>query len=76
MSNEIKLLMALIDALGFEVETTIDREIRGQDPDRIHHEWLKQQGRRVVTDLHGECTSQLIEPIVSYKLSKSDWRQE
>jgi len=83
MTNEMKLLQALCEALGFEVETTLDYQERkeskeaamkintlpvGGNPERV----LATIGNGVMLDIdEGEIyTSLLINPIVDYKLHK------
>lgn len=89
MSQEMKLLEALCDALGFDVEKTIDRQERketeydarkynrgfGSSTDRALR---TKQGQMLDIDSDGMYTSYLINPIVSYKLKRRDgsWRGE
>jgi len=81
MTQEMKLLHALCEALGFEVETTLDYMERrepahtaikdyntGHRVDRV----LASEGphNRLTIDTDGSYTSLLISPIVDYKLTK------
>lgn len=72
MSQEMKLLMALTEALGFEVETTLDYQERkthtpvGLECGRV----CESDGQGYIRDEHGVYTSRLAAPIVDYKLTK------
>ena len=84
MTDEMKLLMALCDALGFGVEVTMDREPRKETKEMAmcHNTgigWPHTDRRLVCEDHHsgrllidkdGLYTSELRDPIVSYKLHK------
>jgi len=90
VSQEMKLLEALCDALGFDIHITLDRQERkethanamksnrgpGANVDR---ELLVESGgfgMKLDIDCDGMYTSYLRNPIISYKLSKRDetWR--
>lgn len=80
MTQEMKLLMALTEALGFEIETTLDYDERkesefGKDgimlgyisnPRRMKYN--DKHGTGMVIDSDGMYTSILADPIVDYKL--------
>jgi len=80
MTNEMKLLQALCEALGFEVETTLDymprkenksaamKYNRGPRQDRS----LAVDGpdRALAIDSDGRYTSLLTTPVIDYKLTK------
>lgn len=83
MTNEMKLLQELCKALGFQIETTIDRKERKETA--ITAEWYNKgpgqlrQYRRLKSDephgmldidKDGMYTSYLIEPVISYKLTR------
>ena len=82
MTNEMKLLQQLCKALGFKVETIMDREVRKESKSNalrynsgIHCPDM--QGRaltnifgRLDIDEDGMYTSYLIEPIITYQLTK------
>jgi len=83
MTNEMKLLHALCEALGFEVETTLDYkevEIGYDEAMRINSTYYN--SNRILVhdcgkfriDSDGMYTSMLIDPIVDYKLEKRDER--
>lgn len=84
MTNETKLLMALCEALGFEVEVDLDYMPRKESRDVVL-QWIGGynvdhfKDRRLtvsgpdgsyVIDEDGLYTSLLIDPIVSYRLHK------
>lgn len=77
MSNEMKLLMALCGALGFNVETIRDYREEVVKPhmveiftQRIHQERkLKHDGTSCIKDSNDNYVSILKEPVVSYKLT-------
>ncbi len=82
MSEEMKLLMALCDALGFAVEVSHDsdeRKVTGTTASRIHNNPGASQ-RALCADSAGQLdkddqgmyTSYLIDPITSYKLTRLD----
>ena len=82
MTQEMKLLMALTEALGFEVETTLDYDERKIPPElkdgMLSHGALFGAKRRLVynegygngllIDEDGMYVSRLTTPIVDYKL--------
>ena len=82
MTNEMKLLHALCEALGFEVETTLDYMPRkeGKSSAMKHIRVMGPPTDRVLSstgpfgkldiDQDGEYTSLLISPVVDYKLHK------
>jgi len=80
MSEEMKLLMALCDALGFEVERTLDSKERKEPAEsakiintnyaRTDRQLLSVNGELVI-DNNKMYTSYLREPETSYKLTKA-----
>ena len=72
MTQEMKLLEALIDALGFDIEKTKDYQDRkthkpeefGSSRQCEHH-----HGKYII-DENGMYNSRLVQPIVDYKLIK------
>lgn len=82
MSEEMKLITALCEALGFEVEVKRDydeRKVTGTEASRINSviqypdaigRALKGAGGVFQKDDQGLYTSVLIEPIISYKLTR------
>ena len=81
MSDEMKLLRALCDALGFEVETTLDYAPlkEGRDAtlrynvihlgqERFRRLAASGPDNKLDRDEDGYYTSLLIEPIVNYKV--------
>jgi len=86
MTNEIKLLLALCKALGFEVETTLDYQERKENmqvamkynsawpPQRTDRRILASSGphNQLDIDKDGLYTSLLIDPVVDYKLHKRE----
>jgi len=88
MTNEMKLLQELCKALGFQVETIIDREERKEtkltakrfqkglvtpsEARRLKRSW---SGAMLDIDEDGMYTSYLIDPIISYKLTKTGEEQ-
>ena len=81
MSKEFDLIYALCEAMGFEVETTLDYQERKESYDnaiRINKggyggdRALASAGPygKLVIDADGEYTSLLVTPIVDYKLIK------
>ena len=84
MSQEMKLLRALIDALGFEIETTIDRKEQKEPTDSVFAMYnrlvvterqLLRKGQALDIDSDGLCTSYLVNPIIDYKLTKKEQAQ-
>jgi len=84
-TNEMKLLMALCDALGFEVEETLDYQEREEAPENIKYfnpniDYPMARGRSLVAkngeferSEHGGYRSRLTSPIIDYKIfGKSD----
>jgi hypothetical protein len=81
MSEEMKLLMALCDALGFAVEVERDyceRKVTGETASRINskidHPYfsgleLKAKAGELERDNQGMYTALLVEPETSYKLT-------
>lgn len=83
MTNEMKLLQALCKALGFHVETIIDRQERKEnkiEAMRYNRAYIKLDRRLQTTgpmgaldiDENGLYTSYLINPVISYKLTKME----
>lgn len=82
MTNEMKLLMELCDALGFKVKTNLDRKetkITKHELSSINRGWphnsrwrIKGLGSTQLMDIdeNGMYTKFLIEPEVSYTLTK------
>ena len=79
MTDEMKLLKALCEALGFLVYVDADyQEIR--EPNYIYQDNLSKVNRVLKTDLNGKWirdeegsyTSTLIDPITTYKLIKKE----
>ena len=78
MSDEMKLLQALCDALGFLVHVETDyKETR--EPHFIHPEHqslgkrkFKSHCAQFIRDEEGGYISMLIDPIVTYKLIKKE----
>lgn len=83
MTNEMKLLMALCDALGFEVETTLDYQERKENqheamrhnqgngfPETDRH--LLHTNGRLDIDEDGWYRSRLDNPEMDYKLTKKE----
>ena len=83
MTNEMKLLMAMCDALGFEVETTLDYQeakiTKDQHNSRVHRTChqinddprvTSHHNGKYVFDEDGMYTTKLRSPIVDYKLTK------
>jgi len=79
MTNEMKLLTALCEALGFEVEVNLDSSERKEFADSAmqYNTGCGFQGRRLKAsgkdlkldiDTDGYYTSYLIEPITTYAL--------
>jgi hypothetical protein len=84
MSEEMKLLMALCDALGFAVVVERDydeRKVTGCEASRINaavrtpsdtgRGLRTKEGIELAKDEQGMYTSYLLEPITSYKLLKN-----
>jgi len=87
MSNEMKLIMALCDALGFEVETTIDYQPRKENKQSAMNWNSGRQGlERVLAttgtgnmldiDDNDEYTSLLTSPVIDYKLTQKPTKGE
>jgi len=83
MSQEMKLLTALCEALGFEIETTIDYQERKESQfiAMSHNTFGHPTGRQLKgrpdsnmcdIDSDGLYTSYLTDPIISYKLIKKE----
>lgn len=84
MTDEMKLLQELCKALGFQVERTINREERKETQERAmrYNRGLKSllEDRALKTsedggldiDKDGMYISYLVNPIISYKLTKID----
>lgn len=82
MTDEMKLLQELCKALGFEIETILDRDERKESKSnaREYNSGIRYpaiQGRTLShtfgaydIDEDGMYTSYLIKPIISYKLTK------
>ena len=69
MSDEMKLLEALCDALGFDVKRDIDYQPRVESSMRSSDR--PDSGRRCVHD-QGTFTSYLTDPLVSYTLTPKE----
>jgi len=76
MTNEMKLLTALCEALGFEVEVNFNYK-RQKTSHVIRHGGVRHQKRRMVTetlsmklaiDVNGQYETELIKPETTYKL--------
>jgi len=85
MTNEMKLLQQLCKTLGFEVETIIDRKERKENKqtamaynspygqvDRRLKFGRGKFGNDLDIDKDGMYTSYLIEPVISYKLTRTE----
>lgn len=78
MTQEMKLLTALTEALGFDIETTRDYQERLTLISPADVPYMGQGGRRyvaaeggmLVKNEKGEYKTVLISPIVEYKLTK------
>lgn len=82
MTNEMKLITALCEALGFEIKIERDfKERKEGKTNAMHYQSnidypqtmgrrLQHTGQRLKIDKDGNYTSQLIEPVLSYKLIK------
>ena len=78
MTDEMKLLRALCDALGFEVKTDADfmpmqvdiGEMRKHSGGRIENRQIESKGGKWVIDDEGLYTSVLSEPLISYRLKR------
>jgi len=75
-SDEMKLLMAMCDAMGFKVEENLDYKEEGFS-EEDYKLWgfntnsiLRDQGREFVVSGNGEYVTRLIYPIKSYKVTK------
>ena len=84
MTNEMKLLQELCKALGFEIETVIDRKERKERKqtamaynspytkvDRRPKCGQGKYGGGLDIDKDGVYTSYLIDPIITYKLTRT-----
>jgi len=91
MSEEMKLLKELCNALGFEVGTIIDRKERKEHGDNVmrYNKGIgyPEQDRRLLggkgkhgdmldIDEDGMYTSYLIKPVINYKLTKREENNE
>jgi len=84
MTDEMKLLVAMCDALGFEVEVDADYQ-RSTTNHVIDNGGVVHQYRRMITETlstkfsknrEGLYMTELIKPLISYKLipkTKDDW---
>ena len=78
MTNEMKLLMAMCDALGFEVETTLDYQetITYRTPQNGHNKagvvFSTDNSGAYIIDDDGKYKLRLETPIVDYKLTKRE----
>lgn len=81
MTNEMKLLQELCKALGFKIETIIDRKERKECRAAAmqYNNPYQEFGRRIETkgatgmfdiDKNGMYTTYLINPVISYKLTR------
>lgn len=79
MSQEMKLLEALCDALGFEVERMLDYQEQKIPPhqhcsrnlgfgEKVSRASVTDGTGKYITDKNGFYTSRLITPIVDFKL--------
>ncbi len=76
MSEELKLLTALCEALGFEVEKTIDkqcRDVKLKPSSYVSNIWkLSTEESSFFIDVEGTYMVELINPIITYKLKRSE----
>ena len=77
MSDEMKLLEALCEALGFEIKITVDYDERVESPASAEQYFglrlnldrcLASERGEYVIDEDGNYISRFVSPIVSYKL--------
>ena len=79
MTNEMKLITALCEALGFEIKTTVDYQRREESPETaeiyFHPTYGVSNERRLETvngayviDEEGYYTSSLVHPVVDFQV--------